>query len=621
MRRPPGRGRPTRSVSSLLTVAFVMLSFLPSPTVAAGTSTCRVPQDEPTLQAALNNNSCDLIKLPAAALDTDVLIDHAVEIVGKGKNETILDGGASGPVIDIVVGTGRVVIRNLTIQNGLTGTGGSGISSQASMLVLDRVFVFDNHAIHNGPPAGTTGAGVYVAGRLTARRSEFVGNTHGGDAVGNGGAIYLATANLKSTITNSKFLLNGARLGGGVWTQSDLVVRNSVFAGNVVDGNGIGGGIFNASADVTVIDSQMKNNIASSPAEGGAYGQYNSAATGKFVRTIFRGNEAPTGGALALDSGNMTISNSSFIRNHALTGFGGAVHNQQETRTTITGSTFLQNDAGNGGGAIATYDNGTELTIKNSTLSHNEADEWGGGIDASSSPKVRLINVTLTNNKSDANEDGGGQGGGFHSDGADFRVKNVVSVNNSDGAGDETADCNAALPTADVVSNGGNIIELAGGCPNIFTKPGDLIGEDADLQILADLGGPTSVHGLEPGSPAIGRGRPGCPKTDQRGAPRKDCDSGAYELVRCEGVIVDVVGTAGNNKLTGTGGGNGILGLGGKDKLNGKNGNDGLCGGEGGDRLSGGGGSDGLNGQGGTDVCIGGPGSDTAKACETEKSL
>jgi hypothetical protein len=121
------------------------------------------------------------------------------------------------------------------------------------------------------------------------------------------------------------------------------------------------------------------------------------------------------------------------------------------------------------------------------------------------------------------------------------------------------------------------------------------------------------------GSAAINGGAPGqdeCYPADARGVPRTlggRCDIGAYELVTCHGVVVNRVGTDGDDSFTSpnmapTRFADGILGLGGDDTLSGGLGNDALCGGAGNDHLDGGGGAD---------VCDGGIGTDTATGCET----
>ena len=106
-------------------------------------------------------------------------------------------------------------------------------------------------------------------------------------------------------------------------------------------------------------------------------------------------------------------------------------------------------------------------------------------------------------------------------------------------------------------------------------------------------------------------------------APGGDnADIGAYERALCAGVLVNEVGTAGDDKLKGTTKKDGILALGGKDTVKGKKGNDGLCGGAGKDKLRGGPGDDDIRGQGGKDLLVGGKGDDDlagGKGKDTER--
>ena len=119
-------------------------------------------------------------------------------------------------------------------------------------------------------------------------------------------------------------------------------------------------------------------------------------------------------------------------------------------------------------------------------------------------------------------------------------------------------------------------------------------------------------------SPAIDHGS-GCPSTDQRGVPRRlgsPCDIGAWELARCQGVVINRIGTEGSDRLVGTETADGILGLGGGDLLLGLDGNDGLCGGAGADRLEGGPAERSPRRRSGRDVCLAGGGRNTVRHCE-----
>jgi hypothetical protein len=175
---------------------------------------------------------------------------------------------------------------------------------------------------------------------------------------------------------------------------------------------------------------------------------------------------------------------------------------------------------------------------------------------------------------------------------------------------------------------------------------GNQIGGAADpIDPLLEIGinfngGPTSTLGLLAGSPAINAGNPAapgsstdsCQPSDQRGVPRSDCDIGAYELIRCQGAAVNIVGTSGADVLRSDNRSDAILGLGGADDLFGGGGAAAICAGEGndtayggdsGDRLFGQDGRDLLNtrdGVQGNDLANGGAGSDTGRGHSPRRS-
>lgn len=303
---------------------------------------------------------------------------------------------------------------------------------------------------------------------------------------------------------------------------------------------------------------------------------------------------------------------------------GGGIGNYDPTAvltmmgSAVTGNTTGPNPGADGGG-IESYD-GATATLVNVTISSNRANGSAGGLSSGDGP-ITLNNVTITGNT--ANVDGGGTPGGgvyFNSTGT---VRNTIIAGNSSGPGIGGPDCYAGTV---VTSQGHNLVQNTADCPG-FTGTGDITGQDPKLGPLGDNGGPTPTHALLPGSPAIGAGNsapPGsggasCAATDQRGAQR-NCDIGAYELVMCKTVVVNRIGTGGNDTLVGTSGGDGMLGYGGRDKLSGLGGDDALCGGAGKDTLRGGRGDDRLVGGQGKDTCIGGGGRDRGR-CENRKGI
>ena len=299
------------------------------------------------------------------------------------------------------------------------------------------------------------------------------------------------------------------------------------------------------------------------------------------------GGNAPSGGAI-LNSGALTVRNSSIYNNQAF--FGGGVA------------------TGNGG----------VVTLVNSTLSGNQAYEDGGGIDAETGGTINLSSVTIAGNVADADGDGGGSGGGASAassgPGGVINLRNTLLAQNTDNGG-EAPDC--VEFGGSIVSQGRSLIGNTVGC-DYSAGPGDIANRNPRILALIDNGGPTLTRAVRKTSPAIDHGS-GCPSTDQRGVLRRlggPCDIGGWELARCEGVVINRIGTQGSDRLLGTETADGILGLGGGDLLLGLDGNDGLCGGAGADRLEGGPLNDHLDGGPGRDVCLAGGGRNTVRHCE-----
>ena len=302
----------------------------------------------------------------------------------------------------------------------------------------------------------------------------------------------------------------------------------------------------------------------------------------------------------------MTIA-ASGNRNNSL---GGGILNRGSLN--LQNSTVADNVAPEGGGIA---NQGGTASLTNVTISENRASEDGGGLLVVGG-SVSLKSVTISGNTSDDNSDGSGDGAGFFvRSGGSVKLLNTLDAGNFD-EGREAFDC--ARLGGSIVSQGHNMIGNANGC-SYQKRNGDIVNRPAQVLDLLDNGGPTATQALKKSSPAINSGA-SCGGFDQRGVPRSmggKCDIGAWELARCQGVVINLIGTPGPDLLIGTATADGILGLGGSDTLRAKDGNDGLCGDTGNDRLEGGPGNDHLDGGAGKDTCLPKPGrKDTVWSCE-----
>ena len=380
-------------------------------------------------------------------------------------------------------------------------------------------------------------------------------------------------------------------------------------SGSFLDASTLGDRVFDVAADVTL---RRLTLFGGSFVDSGGNARVTAGSLRLSGATLVDGR-ARDGGSVSVGLGAALTIDRSWISGGRALGRGGALF--VAGTAVVRRSTLSENRAVGGGGAYVSTS--ASLSIEDSTLSGNAAVR-GGGVRATGD--VDLSSSTIARNR--ANEGGAVL---LAAASESTSASSVFDANRSErGPG-----CARGL-----FSLGHNVSDRRG-CR--FTAPTDLTGVDPGLTSLGPHGGPTPTHALRTGSPAIGRGAD-CGPVDQRGVPRHDCDSGAYELVLCLGRPVTIVGTPGPDEFSGGLGRDVFLGLGGSDEFQGSLNADRACGGAGADRLIGGPGNDRLQGGSGNDVllgeagedvllggrgddvCRGGAGSDRSRGCETVPS-
>ena len=333
-------------------------------------------------------------------------------------------------------------------------------------------------------------------------------------------------------------ILDGQDARRGLQVNSGLTTRVERFAlqhGNVT---GNGGGINNA-GNLTLVDSQINNNIAGN---GNGSAIYNTdtgvlAVSNSLIHhngsdeqcwTIVNNGSFTIEGSLVEDNtsttkycarltvmnaaGTMTATNTT-IRNNL-----GGIYNF--ATLTLNNSSISGNTGSDGPGGI--YSWGGTLIVNNSTISSNSTSN-GGGIFAGGGGTVRLNSATISRNTAST-------GGGIYNNPgspADIVLQNTILAGNT--ASGTSPDCSGSLASA-----GYNLVGDITNC-DFLPNTGDLTNVDAKLGSL--IGSP-SYHPLASDSPAVEAGNPaGCTDqngnlltTDQRGAARIGaCDIGAYE--------------------------------------------------------------------------------------------
>lgn len=241
----------------------------------------------------------------------------------------------------------------------------------------------------------------------------------------------------------------------------------------------------------------------------------------EMVRATVSDNFGDDGGGMFTEGDSYTAIYSSTFNGNETAGSGGGINNQGEL--WLEASTLSGNEAATNGGGL--YNN-SEATLVNVTVSGNMADRGGGVRNGNT---VSLLNVTVAENTAEDPDDGSG-----------FENDNAATLQNTLLAGNSPANCAGVALT----SLGHN---LDGGDTCGLGAVGDLVNVNPLLRPLADNGGSTPTHAIEPDSPAVDAGDDAiCPAIDQRGVARPVdgdddgqavCDIGAYELMEVEWLL------------------------------------------------------------------------------------
>ncbi|MEA5421270.1 CHAT domain-containing protein [Spirulina sp. CCNP1310] len=567
----------------------------------------------PTLEAAINAANANAsvphtIKFAPGITEiilTSALptITRSMTITGQGTNVTIrrdstasdfriFDVGAVATTFDYLTITGgrytgpaspgggifslgAVTLNNSTVSNNFTtGQGGGiGLSGVGAILTV-------NNSTVSGNSSDSNGGGIFTRGNITLNDSVVSGNVSinasGGGirsegnvtvnnssidqnkaTLGNAGGI---SSDQVVTLNNSTVSGNLAnQLGGGlVGAQGVTLTNNSIVSGNST--NGDGGGI-RSGGTITITDSMVSRNSS-----GSTGGGINGVNTITISNSTIQNNTASGGGGGIRSLGAVTLTNST-VSGNSTGALGGGILGSLAA-VTLTNSTVSGNLANAGGGIRS---NGA-VTLTNSTVSGNSTGDLGGGI-------LNGGAVTLTNSTVSGNSAGGSGGGGIASSGALTLNNSTIAFNTNTSTGGGIAlftNNNTHTITNSIIANNTNAtapdIGIVGGTHtfNITNSlilstqgmtgigvptngvNGNIVGVDPNLSPLANHGGPTQTHALQPTSVALNSGNNALATAistiDQRGTDRiidGTVDMGAYES---RGFNLTVVN--GNNQAT-----------------------------------------------------------------------
>jgi predicted outer membrane repeat protein len=377
----------------------------------------------------------------------------------------------------------------------------------------------------------------------------------------NGGGVRAVGDVLGERLVVRTSHMDGGGKGGGLASEGDVELRDSVIAHNTA---GKGGGVW--ARNIRLVDTIIRRN-ASFDGGGVRAAQAVTATGSTFTTNTSYGLPGAAvrccgdGGAILSDGGEVRVIDSTFVNNHA-TGTGGAIRGGD---AIVRDTTLRGNGADEAGGAI--YTSGPARIVR-STIRLGRGGDTGGGLRADSAEvlsstvsgnqaqvgggiwvqhDVSLADSTVSANRAYTGAPGDSRGGGvFAAQGSVSVLRSTVVANQAEyGANVRAGDSFTARTTvigravggtscwgpAAWVSHGYNVTDPSGPCG--LTGASDRSVARLNLGPLADNGGPTLTH--LPLDASLGIiALAACPTVpDQRGQPRPQgprCEAGSVEI-------------------------------------------------------------------------------------------
>jgi predicted outer membrane repeat protein len=401
-------------------------------------------------------------------------LPRPVEI--DGERRITLDAAGATDMFRHTVGTGSLVLRNITLRRGRAMPGRPGMITGGMDVTLDRVEMVDTSdairletgrlSVSDSQFFGNRGP-VLVAPHLEVKRSSFAG-TVGQLFVSAGGAVTLesvevaglaadsdrgssftsCTLEIRNSTFRNQWSTSGSWAGGALLSACKTTIANTVFANNRAAN---GGALFFPAAApevrltaVTFTDNralEFGGAIAFEPSQG-----LNRSLT--IHHGQFRGNRAHRGGAISL---GVSDSNDNLLQGVALTfkansaaDAGGAIY-ARSAGATLSRAIFLENRAERGGAALLIEGTAMRPLILANALVARNAGAQGAAVQAISG---EVVNATIANNTSSG-----------VSAAAGLRFQNTVIAENRQG------NCARSTPAGGVEDRGANVQFPGGDCP------------------------------------------------------------------------------------------------------------------------------------------------------------
>jgi parallel beta-helix repeat protein len=333
--------------------------------LGSAAATLRVPQDFPTIQAAIDAapSGANVEVAPGTYRENLVIAKSLVLRSTGGAAFTVIDGGRVGPVV--LVSSGTAVDVATIPRSGTVVPKSGGTVLSASETGIDALTVQSSGVVDVA--SGTS------IGALTIQRSSSV-------VIASGNGIESVTIE-GFTIANGLNSFNGPGSGGPGGIKLDSVI--AVIRDNVIQNNTgcFGAGIGTLTAAVTIRNNQIRNNTQDASCDGADGG-------GIFIRG---------------DGVGPSLISNNTVSGHTIGGRGAGIAVQGTSNLTIRDNTISGNHADSAGGSAGggILINVSSATIRDNTLSGNSA-QSGGAMALLPIDPANLVTArrnTMTNNQ------------------------------------------------------------------------------------------------------------------------------------------------------------------------------------------------------------------------------
>jgi uncharacterized repeat protein (TIGR01451 family) len=354
--------------------------------------------------------------------------------------------------------------------NGTTYRGG-GMFSQGGVAALSYVTFTGNSAVATGSTGNVGGGGLCAdSSDLVLTNTLFAGNTaeRGGGLMSISGTLILTDATFTGNASTNGTFYGGTYCNGGGgmchYSGGSVALARVSFLSNTT---GIdGGGLFIDSASAALSVVTFTGNTANM--SGG--GLYNTNTNLNLAQTSFNNNRTGAngdGGGVYYNQGNLAVTDASFTGNAGRTGGGLDVPNGIVTARAVT---FTNNTATDSGGGMSMGNTNSVLTLSDAQFISNTAPA-GGGL-ANGNASLRLSNVTFVRNMATISSTNGSGGGGLFNMGPAV-ITNVVFYGNrsgNDGGGVYNAYW-GAMTITNALFVGNVVAQKGGGMYNMTYSP------------------------------------------------------------------------------------------------------------------------------------------------------